>query len=97
MLELNSIYPDEEDLKEAFNREMATMNESIQNINELFKRMFSMNTFVTDEFVANLLHTTVSDIPVKIPKYRVSRVGGYIYKLSEVYEFIESKRTVRNQ
>lgn len=98
MLELNSIYPDEEDLKEAFNREMATIQEGIQNLNELFRKMLGKNTYVTDEYVAQLLHLSVDDIPVKIPKYKVSRVGvGYLYKLSEVVDFIESKRTVRER
>ena len=98
MLELNSIYPDEEELKEAFNREMATLQESVQNLTELFKRMLSKNTYVTDQFVADLLHVSIDNIPVKIPKYKVSKTTvNYLYKLSEVEKFIESKRTVRER
>ena len=49
MLELNSIYPDEEDLADAFNREMSTLQESLNNLNDLFRRLINANTYVDED------------------------------------------------
>lgn len=91
MLEINAIYPDEEDLTEAFNREMAVLRTTVGNLETLFKRILENQKFVDEEVVAQLLHCKIDEIPMKLIKYRPSR-AGYVYKLSEVYEFIESKK-----
>lgn len=96
MLDLNSMYPDSEDLTEAFNREFATLRDSLSNIEQLFKRVLQGKTFLDDEELAELLHCKVSEIPQSIPRYRGSR-AGYLYRVDEILEFLEGKRIPKRQ
>lgn len=91
MLELNSTYPDQEDLTIEFNRLMANLRDNLSDLEILFKRIFEGKTYITDEEVAQILHCKVDEIPAKLPKYRPSR-ACYLYKVSEVFQLIEEKR-----
>ena len=90
-MDLNSIYPDEEDLTLAFNREFAALRESMANIESLFKRVLESKQFLDDEETAQLLHCSIQEIPAAIPKYRGSRVG-YLYRKDEIINYLETKR-----
>ena len=91
MRELNSIYPDEEDLADAFNREMSTLQESINNLNDLFRRLINANTYVDEDGVSAILHCKKTEIPQALPRYRASR-RSYLYNLKEIRDFIEERR-----
>ena len=94
MIDLGSVYPDEEDIKLAFERSMAIINDEIQNLREINKRLLEGRTYVDQEKCAEILHCKKSEIPQALPYYRASRTGsgGILYKLSEIYEFIEERR-----
>lgn len=91
MLEINAIYPDEEDLLEAFNREMAILRSTVANVETLFKRILENKKFVDENTTAEILHCKVDEIPARLTKYRPSR-ASYVYKLADIYDFIESKK-----
>lgn len=91
MLEINAIYPEEEDYIEALNREMALLRNSVSNLENLFNRILENQKFIDDKTVAEILHCKIDEIPARLTKYRPSR-AGYVYKLADVYEFIESKK-----
>lgn len=91
MLELNSTYPDQEDLTIAFNRAMAGVRDNLADLEILFKQIFEGRTYIDEEDTAKLLHCKISEIPQRLPRYRASRIG-YLYKVKEVIDFIESKR-----
>lgn len=91
MLELNTSYPDKEDIELAKERCFASIRDSITDLELLFKRIIEGNIYLDDEETAKLLHCKKNEIPQRLVRYRASRVG-YLYKLSEIYEFINSKR-----
>lgn len=92
MLELESTYPEQEDLQLALNRCMSTIRDSLSDLELLFKTIIEGRTYIPDEDVAKLLHCGVKEIPQRLPRFRVNHVGGYLYKVADVYQFIESKR-----
>lgn len=91
MLELDSMYPDEEDLTDAFNREFAILRDSLSNIEQLFKRTLQSKTYLDEDETSEILHCKPDEIPAALPKYRASR-RGYLYSLKEIYDFIEARR-----
>ena len=97
MLDFGSVYPDEEDIKLAFERSMSIILEEIQNLKDINKRILEGRTYVDEEKCAEILHCSVKSIPSVLPYYRISRTGskGTVYKLSEIYEFIEEHRVPR--
>lgn len=95
-MDLGAMYPDKEDLQIAFDREFAVLRESLGNVEQLFKRILESKQFLDDKETAQLLHCSVSEIPMAIPRYRGSR-AGYLYRLDEIYEFLESKRVPKRQ
>ncbi len=94
MVDFNSIYPDEEDIKLAFERSMATIQEELQNLRDITKRCLEGRTYVDKDQCAEILHCKTNEIPASLPYYRASRTGnaGVLYKLSEIYNFIEERR-----
>ena len=50
----------------------------------------------TAEKCAEIFHCGTNEIPAALPKYRGSR-QGYLYKLSEIYNFIEERRIPKKQ
>lgn len=97
MVDYGAVYPDEEDIQLAFDRSMSIINEELQNLKEIMKRVMDGKTFVTEDKCAEILHCTVKNIPQALPYYRASRTGssGVLYKLSEIYDFIEERRVPR--
>lgn len=97
MLDLGSVYPDEEDIKLAFERSMSVILDELQNLKEINKRLIEGRTYIDADKCAEILHCKVSEIPTALPYYRASRTGnkGMLYKISEVYEFIEERRVPR--
>lgn len=97
MLDLGSVYPDEEDIKLAFDRSKAIILDELQNLTEINKRLIEGRTYIDADKCAEILHCKVSEIPTALPYYRASRTGnkGMLYKISEVYEFIEERRVPR--
>ena len=91
MLNFGSIYPDEEDIKLAFERSMSIVIDELQNLRDINKSLLEGRTYVDEDKCAEILHCSAKEIPQALPKYRGSR-RGYLYKLSEIYEFIEERR-----
>ena len=96
MVDFGAIYPDEEDVMLAFNRSMSIIEEELQNLKEIMKRSLEGKTFVSAEKCAEIFHCSVSEIPAALARYRGSR-SFYLYKLSEIYEFIEERRIPKKQ
>ena len=98
MLDLGSVYPDEEDIKLAFERSKSIVMDELQNLKEINKRLLEGRTYIDADKCAEILHCSVKEIPAGLPYYRASRTGnkGMLYKMSEVYEFIEERRVPRN-
>ena len=98
-VDFGAIYPDEEDIKLAFDRSYSIILEELQNVKEILKRTLDGKTFVDETKCAEILHCSVKDIPASLAYYRASRTGssGILYKLSEIYEFIEERRVPRNK
>lgn len=98
-VDFGAIYPDEEDITLAFNRSYSVIQEELQNLKEILKRTLEGKTFVDEKRCAEILHCSVKEIPASLPYYRASRTGaaGVLYKLSEIYEFIEERRVPRNK
>lgn len=94
MVDFNSLYPDEEDIKLAFDRSYSIILDELQNVKDILKRVMDGNTYVDRTKCAEILHCKENEIPAALPYYRCSRVGnaGIIYKLSELYDFIEERR-----
>lgn len=93
MLEINACYPDEEDITVEFSRIISSIRDNVTDLEFLFKKIFDGQTFIGEDEVIQLLHLKKkADIPERLPKYRPSRLTGYLYKVSEVYSFIESKK-----
>lgn len=94
MVDYGAVYPDEEDIQLAFDRSMSIILSEIQNLKEINKRLLEGKTFVDEEKCAEILHCSVNAIPAALPYYRASRVGskGVLYKLCEIYDFIEERR-----
>lgn len=99
MLDLGSVYPDEEDIKLAFERSMSIVLDELQNLKEINKRLIEGRTYVDEDKCAEILHCSVKEIPAALPYYRASRVAskGVLYKLSEIYDFIEERRVPKKQ
>lgn len=97
MIDFGTSYPDEEDIKLAFDRSMAIINEELQTLRDIIKRLLEGHSYVDADKCAEILHCTVESIPASLPYYRISRVGnkGTVYKLSEIHEFIEERRVPR--
>lgn len=96
MVDYNALYPDEEDISLAFDRSFSTLQEELQNLREILKRSLEGKTFVDEDKCAEILHCSKDTIPQALPKYRGSR-QGYLYKLSEIYDFIEERRIPKKQ
>lgn len=96
MVDFGSIYPDEEDVKLAFDRSMSIIESELQNLKEIMKRSLEGKTFVSAERCAEIFHCKKDEIPAALAKYRGSR-QGYLYKLSEIYDFIEERRIPKKQ
>lgn len=96
MLDLGSVYPDEEDIKLAFERSMSIVLDELQNLKEINKRLIEGRTYVDEDKCAEILHCSVKEIPAALAKYRGSR-RGYLYKISEIYDFIEERRIPKKQ
>lgn len=94
MVDFGSIYPDEEDIKLAFDRSMSIIDSELQNLKEIMKRSLEGKAFVSAEKCAEIFHCPVSEIPQALPRYRGSR-SYYLYKISEIYDFIEERRIPR--
>lgn len=94
MIDFGTIYPDEEDIKLAFERSVAIIQEEMQNLRDINKRLIEGNSFIDADKCAEMFHCKVSEIPAALPYYRVSRVGnkGTLYKMKEVIDFIEERR-----
>ena len=90
-VDYGAMYPDEEDIKLAFDRSYSIVQEELQNLKEILKRTIEGKTFVDAKRCAEIFHVKESEIPAALPKYRGSR-SGYLYKLSEIYDFIEERR-----
>jgi len=99
MVDYNALYPDEEDINLAFDRSFSIIQEELQNLREILKRSLEGKTFVDETKCAEILHCSVRDIPASLAYYRASRTGsaGVLYKLSEIYDFIEERRVPRNK
>lgn len=99
MVDFGVLYPDEEDITLAFDRSYSIIQEELQNLREILKRTLEGKTFVDKDKCAEILHCSVSEIPAAIPYYRTSRVAnkGILYKLSEIYAFIEERRIPKNK
>ena len=97
MVDFGSLYPDEEEIKLAFERSLAIVLDELQNLKDINKRLLEGRTYVDEDKCAEILHCSVSSIPAQLPYYRISRTGskGTVYKLSEIYEFIEERRVPR--
>jgi len=97
MIDFGSVYPDEEDIKLAFERSMSIILDELQNLKDINKRLLEGRTYIDADKCAEILHCKVSEIPTALPYYRASRTGnkGMLYKISEVYEFIEERRVPR--
>lgn len=97
MLDLGSVYPDEEDIKLAFDRSHSTILDELQNLKDILKRVMDGHTYVDKTKCAEILHCKENEIPAQLAYYRASRVGsaGVLYKLSEIYGFIEERRVPR--
>lgn len=89
MIELKQ-YPTQEDFLDGIARCVALVQTTLGDIQYLSKRFSDGNYFMTAEQVADYLKCSVDDIPT-MPKYRASWARGYIYKKSEVDDFIETK------
>ena len=98
-VDYGAMYPDEEDIKLAFDRSMSILLSEIQNLQEINRRLLEGKTFVDEEKCAEILHCSVSSIPAGLPYYRASRTGskGVLYKLCEIYDFIEERRVPRKE
>ena len=99
MIDFGTLYPDEEDIKLAFERSMSIILDELQNLKDINKRLIEGKSFVDEDKCAEILHCKVSEIPSALPYYRISRVAskGTVYKLSEIYDFIEERRVPRKQ
>ena len=97
MIDFGTLYPDEEDIKLAFNRSMSIILDELQNLKDINKRLIEGHSYVDADKCAEILRCKVSEIPQSLAYYRISRTGnkGTVYKLSEIYEFIEERRIPR--
>ena len=98
-VDYGAMYPDEEDIKLAFDRSYSIIQTELQNLKEILNRTIEGKTFVTADRCAEILHCNKNDIPSALPYYRASRVGsaGVLYKLSEIYNFIEERRIPKKE
>lgn len=92
MIEIDSTYPDSEDILLAVNRSVSQAREAINDLEQIVKRVLEGKTFISDEEVADIFHCEINEIPAKLVKYRPVAKRGYVYKIEDVYKFIESKR-----
>ena len=99
MVDFGSMYPDEEDITLAFERSFSIIQEELQNLRDILKRCLDGKTFIDEIKCAEILHCAVNEIPASLPYYRASRTGskGVLYKLSEIYDFIEERRIPKNK
>lgn len=100
MVDFGTIYPDEEAIKLAFERSMSVINEELQNLRDVFKRLMDGNCYINSEQCAQIFHCKISEIPSVLPKYRANKAlggNGYLYKLSEIMDFIEERRIPKKQ
>lgn len=91
MIEIGSTYPDTEDILLAVNRSISQAREAINDLEQLINRILEGKTYISDEEVAKIFHCDVDEIPAKLIKYRPVAKRGYVYKVSDVYEFIEKR------
>lgn len=92
MLDLNSTYPEAEELTLAFNRTMAQLRDNLTDLELLFSRIMKGETFVSEEEVVSILRCkNKGDIPAALRRYRPGGKTGYLYKVDEIYRFINSK------
>lgn len=89
MIELKQC-PTQEDFLDGIARCNALIQTALGDIQYLAKRFSDGNYYMTSEQTADYLKCAVSDIPA-MPKYRASWCRGYLYKKSEVDDFIASK------
>lgn len=89
MIELKQ-YPTQEDFLDGIARCNTLIQTALGDIQYLAKRFSDGNYYMTEDQVADYMKCTVDEIP-KMPKYRAVWSRGYIYKKSEVDDFIESK------
>lgn len=91
MLDLNSTMPESEDLTLAFNRVMASLRDNLTDLELLFREIMKGNTYISEDECAELLRCKKDQLPAVLRKYRPCGKAGYLYKVSEVFSFIESK------
>ena len=90
MINLNTEYPEKEDIEEARDRIFARLREDINDLELLFKRIIDGRSYLSKDEVAMMLRCTEDELPKALPKYQAGR--NYIYKVADVVEFIESRR-----
>lgn len=97
MVDFGTVYPDEEDIKLAVERSVSIIQEELQNLRDINKRLIEGRSYIDADKCAEILHCKVAEIPSALPYYRASRVStkGILYKLSEVIDFIEERRIPR--
>lgn len=89
MIELQQ-YPSQEDFLDGISRCVAQVQEALGDIQYLSRRFSDGNYFMTAEQVADYLKCSVDEIP-SMQRYRAVWSRGYIYKKSDVDDFIETK------
>ena len=99
MIDFGTLYPDEEDIKLAFERSISIIQSEMQNLRDINKRLIEGKSYVDEDKCAEILHCKVSEIPQALPYHRISRTAskGTVYKLSDIYDFIEERRVPRKQ
>lgn len=90
MIDLNTEYPDKESIMEAFDRVTSRLRNDLLDLEFLFKRIIDGRTYISTEDAAKLLCCNSDELPTKLPKYHVGR--NYLYKISDVIEFVESRK-----
>lgn len=90
MTDLNTEYPDKESIQEAFDRITARLRNDIMDMELLFKRIIDGRTYISIEDASALLRCSSDELPNKLPKYHVGR--NYLYKVSDIIEFVESRK-----
>lgn len=90
MIDIKSEYPVVEDFLSGIQRCTTQINEALGDIQYLCKRFTDGNFFITSEQVAQLLKCDVESIP-PFRRYRGVSNRGYIYKYSDVMDWMEKR------
>ena len=89
MLNIKTDIPVKEDIQEAINARLAQAHDLLNEVQVLERMKLEQDVFVSKQELADRFHCDVKQVPHQIPSIRMGKT--YLYKESDVAEFIKSR------